>query len=37
VNDTFRVGVVHAGEFALGGRLVDEEPLHRPNRCFSSP
>ena len=36
-NDACRVGAVHAGEFALSGRLIDEEPFHRPSRCFNSP
>ena len=37
VNNTPRVGAVHVSEFALSGRLVDEKPFHRPNRCFNSP
>ena len=36
VNNTFRAGAVHVGEFALSGRLIDEKPFHRPSRCFNS-
>ena len=37
VNNTLRVGAVHVGEFALSGRPINQEPLHRLSRCFSSP
>ena len=37
VNNTCGVGADHVGEFALSGRLIDEEPFHRPSRCFNSP
>lgn len=37
VNNTCRVGAVHVGGFALSRRLIDEEPFHRPSRCFNSP
>ena len=36
-DNTFCIGAVHAIEFPLSSRPVDQQPLHKPSRRINSP